>query len=515
MIRLKRLVRGVLSMIVLQWTIWGICGCGERQVLLIREMAHDTLSDIAGDDSGTTPDSETVAETETSVATETATETETAFDTNTEIETAVETETEPVQNCQFDANRIQVTEVDVGQTVLANEEDAALMPIAISPVPEGGSRLAWMGADGAVHITTLNDADEIVENSQAFSAVDFQDVHATSDGGVLLLTRDAAGGGTLNCGAESNLCYIPESPIPCYDMYMVRFDESGERWATRLTSASEFLPPYSTGPGGPPVTMIWWYAHHGRIASNGSSFAAYFGSALSSSNGSCIDIYQGDRMQVVDETGELMDGGFGWGTGPSGYQHVIWNSAAHAYVSVCKTQSGSSGIAAFAPDMFGIWSVDPIYANFSELVLADNGGYWLALSNRKMNQPEQAEGLAEIHLLQFTSDEIKVHEIISLTANANVRSPHIAPFENDTLLLLYETATTPGEMVQADERTTLIEQRSRVNGVRQGMPIAVDSFTGHRYHAMRAFPNGSVAMVNRGDGPDTIKILRVLPCDAH
>ena len=512
MIRLTGLVRVVLSMIALHWTTWGICGCGERRVQLIREMAHDTASGTALDDSETTPDSETVVETESE--TETETETEFESETETETETETESESEPVQNCQFDANRVRVTEIDVGQAVWANEEDAALMPIAISPVPEGGSRLAWMGKDGAVHITTLNDADEIVENSQAFNAVDFQDVHATSDGGVLLLTRDAAGGGTLNCGDESNLCNIPESPIPCYNMYMVRFDERGERWATRLTSASETLPPYSTGSAGPPVTMIWWYAHHGRIASNGSSFAAYFGSALSSSNGICVNIYQGDRMQVVDETGELMDGGFGWGISPSGYQHVIWNSAAHAYVSVCKTESGSSGIAAFAPDMFGIWFVDPIYANFSELVLADNGGYWLALSDRKMNQPEQGEGLAEIHLLQFTSDEINVHEIISLAANANVRSPHIALFENDSLLLLYETATTPGEMARAEERTTIIEQRSRVDGIRQGLPISVDGFTGHRYHAMRAFPDGSVAMANRGDGPDTIKILRVLPCQS-
>ena len=40
-----------------------------------------------------------------------------------------------------------------------------------------------------------------------------------------MLTREAQGGGTLNCGEPSNLCDGGlETPIPCYDMFMVRYD---------------------------------------------------------------------------------------------------------------------------------------------------------------------------------------------------------------------------------------------------------------------------------------------------
>ncbi|KAG2840402.1 hypothetical protein PC113_g19264 [Phytophthora cactorum] len=72
--------------------------------------------------------------------------------------------------------------------------------------------------------------------------VDFADIHADDDGFILLGTRDAEGGGTLNCGDPSNLCSAPSDAVPCYDMYLVCHDGSTETWATKLTSASASLP---------------------------------------------------------------------------------------------------------------------------------------------------------------------------------------------------------------------------------------------------------------------------------
>ena len=91
---------------------------------------------------------------------------------------------------------------------------------------------------------------------------------ADDDDGVILLTRNARGGGTLNCGEPANLCDGEPNPaIPCFGMYMVRFKNAGqEQWATQLSTQSAQLPPYSTGPDGPMVHMIWWYQHHGRLA---------------------------------------------------------------------------------------------------------------------------------------------------------------------------------------------------------------------------------------------------------
>ena len=175
--------------------------------------------------------------------------------------------------------QVKITEVDLGGTVVVNEDDAALKLLSISPIPSGGSRVAWMSNDSKVHITTLDCADNVV-STFALPAMDYGDIYADDAGGVLLVTRDAQGGGTLNCGAPTNLCGTPPNPaIPCYDMYMVRFDGTTETWATKLTTSSASLPPYSTGPTGPQTYFVWWYAHHGRLAFDGTNWAGYYGTA--------------------------------------------------------------------------------------------------------------------------------------------------------------------------------------------------------------------------------------------
>ena len=529
-----------IAVLVLMSLVLAICtvGCGRQQVVLIRQTDTQSGSDtVAASDSGVEPNTGAdsgsgLTDSGTSVATDSnVNESDSASgdsdsmlnDTDShsgdtgsaEVATDSDpyaTDTDSHVACQMSEGRIRIREIDVGQTVVVNSDEAALKPVAISPVAGGGSRVAWMGEGSSVHVTTLNENDEIVQNTLAFPAHDFQDIYATQDGGVLLLTRDATGGGILNCGDENNLCNVPDDAIPCFNMVMVKFDDHGEIWEAPLTGADD-VPPYSTAPDGPATTLIWWYAHHGRIASNGDTFAAYFGSAISISTGSCINIHQGDRMRIVSKAGEIQEGGFGWGCSPSGYEQLIWNSVAHAYVSVCKSENATSGIAAFAPDMAVIWNVDPWYGNLGELVLASDGGYWLALSDRKPGQPERSSGLAEVRLLRFTSDEVSVQQTIPVAANINARAPHLAELGGDALLLLYETSEAPGELSDVPNTQTLVELRDAKDGSPIGEPLTVPNFKSNRYHALRAFPDGSAAIAVKGDGDTTIKILRVLSCD--
>ncbi|KAG3238333.1 hypothetical protein PI124_g16705, partial [Phytophthora idaei] len=167
--------------------------------------------------------------------------------------------------------RIEITEVDVGAAIDANEDEAALKLVVIAAIPGGGSRVAFQSGDSII-VRELDANDKLVASSPAVKVPlhDFADIHADKNGFVILGTRDAEGGGTLNCGNPSNLCGSAPSPaMPCYDMYMVRYDGTKESWATKLTSSSKSLPPYSSGKTGPDVYMIWWYAHHGRIAFDG------------------------------------------------------------------------------------------------------------------------------------------------------------------------------------------------------------------------------------------------------
>ncbi|KAG2976024.1 hypothetical protein PC121_g23397, partial [Phytophthora cactorum] len=121
--------------------------------------------------------------------------------------------------------RIEITEVDVGAAVDANEDEAALKLVAIAAIPGGGSRVAFQSGDSII-VQELDASDKIVSGSSVKVPLhDFADIYADKDGFVILGTRDAEGGGTLNCGNPSNLCGSAPSPaVPCYDMYMVRYD---------------------------------------------------------------------------------------------------------------------------------------------------------------------------------------------------------------------------------------------------------------------------------------------------
>ena len=417
----------------------------------------------------------------------------------------------PLGACALTAERVRVTEVELGTTVVNDEDEAALHPLAISPKPSGGSRIAWMGDDDQVHIAELDAADAVVGEPIALAAHDFSDLYADDDGGVVLLTRDAGGGGTLNCGEPTNLCGTPpDPPIACYDMYMVRFDGADESWATKLTDSSSSLPPYSTSKTGPQVYMIWWYAHHGRIAFDGTNWAGYFGSAISVSQDGCINIHQGDRMKVVAPDGSLGPGGFDWGCSHSGYERIVWDPEANEFITVCKTDNDNR--ISFAPRYQTIRPVDLAYSNLGDLVLAGGGGYWLTTSDIREGQTANMNGLADVRLLHFTTGAADLDLVIAAPDGLNARAPHLAGYGSERLVAAWETSTQSGDLRANDaNRTLYVQTRNRTTGEAEGDPLAVD-VRGNRYQEFRAFPDGSVAYPAPGSTRTSVKVLRILPC---
>jgi hypothetical protein len=417
-------------------------------------------------------------------------------------------------------DHVQITEVDLGGTVVSNEDEAGSKPLVISPIPSGGSRLAWMGSDGKVHITQLDASDHVTGQSFSLPANDFSDLYADNNGGVLLLTRDAQGGGTHNCGTLTNLCGTSfPSDASCYDMYMVRFDGAAQTWATKLTQSSAALPPYSTGPTGADVTFIWWYAHQGRIAFDGSHYAGYYGAAISVSE-TCgqpstlskgINIHQGDQMRVVNTNGSLVQGnGFDWGCSHSGYERILWDPTTSKFVTVCKTDNNNR--IAFAPNITTIYPVDLYYSNPGNLVLATGGGYWLTTSNIRPGQPANANGLADVHLLHFTTGAQDTNIILASDAGLNDRAAHLAAYGSNHLLAAWETSSKTGDLAPNDaSRKLYVQALDRATGAADGSPLAV-SVRGNRYQDFIAFPDGSVAFVAPGSTATKVKILRILPC---
>lgn len=381
---------------------------------------------------------------------------------------------------------VRVAEIDVGSTVLNNDSEIDLRPLSLAAAPSGGSRLAWMGDDGAVHVAQLDCDDQIVGLPFALPAHDFQDIAADDDGGVVVLTRDAQGGGTLDCGTPSNLCDGgPEPPVPCYDMFMVRHDCAGnEQWAALLTTATAELPPYSTGPTGATAYMIWWYQHHARVAYDGTNYAAYFCDAISVSEGGCINIHQGDRMQVVGPGGQLVSGhqdSFDIGCSHSGFTRIAWDESAGRFVMVCKTDNDNR-IAMPAPYRT-VYPVDLASSSVGDLVVG-GGGYWLTVSNQ-----------GSVHLLHFSTGEAD-QDIVLGAGDA----PHLAAFGADHLLAAWQSDT--GLVAQV---------RSVTDGSEVGSPIPID-VPNNRYQSFESFPDGSVGYAAPGTSPTKIRIVRVLPC---
>lgn len=434
---------------------------------------------------------------------------------------------EPTPACALSPERIRVTEVTLGGTVVADENEAELHPLVISPMPSGGARLAWMGEDGLLHITTLDANDQVTGTEVTLAVNDFSDLYADDGGGVVLATRNAAGSGARYCGTLTNLCGNVSS-LPdqheCWDMYMIRFDGTTETWATQLTESSTDLPPYLSSPTDDRVVrFIWWYAHHGRIAFDGQNYAGYYGSAVSLSQ-DCVNadstlsvgvnIHQGDRMNVVGPTGEIVAGlgSFDWGCSHSGYERIVWDPGASRFVTVCKTDNQNR--IALAPRYSTIRPVDLGASNLGDLALATGGGYWLSASDIE----PAGGGNADVFLLRFSvldndatlNDEVPVAN----QAGLNERAPHLAAYGTDGLLVAWETSSSPDDIRQNDtSRTLYVQVRDRSTGAAVGEALPVTGVTGNRYHEFRAFPDGSAAFPARGTSTGSVRIVRVLPCD--
>jgi len=454
-------------------------------------------------------------------------------------------------SCASDlSTRIRVTETDLGVAYAYNEVDnngaaLGLTPLAISPTPDGGSRLAFLGkSDNLVHVVTLDASDQVVPGSLVgLPGYDVQDIYADAKGGVLLVSRTAQGStANNNCGDINNLCGLVANyptAASCYDMYMVRFDGTTETWATKLTDTTASLPAYGTSPTtGDWIIFIWSeYAHNGRITFDGTNYAGYFGAAVTVPGQACVgsstlttgvNIHQGDRMKVVSSTGALQSSaGFDWGCSHSGFERVVWDPSAKKLVTVCKNDAatgGKSGRLAFAPSITTIYPVDLSYSNFGSVLLAGGGGYWLVTSDIRAGQTPDANGLADIHLLHVasTSKPTPDNDIVLASDGNNDRAPHLATYGSGMMLAAWEESSATGDLLQKDSKRQMYLQ---VLDGTTGKPLAGSTSSsagplalpanlnvlGSRYQDFRSFPDGSVAYPAPSSGTK-VKILRVLPC---
>jgi hypothetical protein len=383
-----------------------------------------------------------------------------------------------------------------------------------------------MGNDGRAYVAQLDAADQLVGTPFGIQANTFADIHADDSGGVLLVTRDAQGSGERHCGELDNLCGAAserewQGQQNCWDMYLVRFDGTSPTWATKLTESSASNPPYLTSTtSSTRVIFIWQpFAHHGRIAFNGNGYAAYFGAAMSLSqrctaagtiHPTAANIHQGDRMQVVGLDGQVQSGGFGWGCSHSGYERVVWDAEQARYVAVCKTDNENR--LAMPSPYRTIRAVDLSYSNMSDLLTANGGGTWVMTSDIRPGQPAASNGLADMHLLRFSTGEQELDLVLADQSGVNHRAPHLAAYGSDRMIAGWESASVGGDFsFNNTERQLHVQTLNRATGESEGSPLAVAA-RGNRYQKLVSFPDGSVAFAARGSSTTRINVLRILPC---
>jgi hypothetical protein len=450
-------------------------------------------------------------------------------------------------------SRVRITEVDLGIAYQYSEVDSngaglGLTPLAISPMPSGGSRLGFLGTDGKVHVATLDANDQLVASSViSLSGYDFQDVYADDKGGVALISRTALGSAANNnCGNIDNLCGLTSAyptAASCYDMYLVRFDGTSETWATKLTDTTASLPAYGTSAtSGGNVIFIWSeYAHNGRIVFDGTNYGTYFGAAITVPNQSCVgsstlttgvNIHQGDRMKVISASGAVQTSGFDWGCSHSGYERLAYDSTAKRYVAVCKNDlpdGTSTGRVALAPNFSSnaISPVDLSYSNLGSVLVAGGGGYWVLASNIRAGQTANTDGLADVDLWHFNVSGSNVaapnspDKSVKLVSDSeNDRAPHLVAYGASSMIAAWEESTATGDLKQSDVNRQMYIQV--LDGSTGATPSGASSASagplqvavkGSRYQDFRAYPDGSVAYPAPGSSSTKVKILRVLSCN--
>ena len=368
----------------------------------------------------------------------------------------------------------KITQVNVGVRVAGygQEGDTEPLPMAIAATPSGGSWLAWLGTDGKVYLGKLDCGDHLVGKPTSFAGIDLQDVQADATGGVLLLTRRGSCHTGPLCGGTSS---------PCNTMHMIRFDNSGHQvWERQVTNLTSSRGGYDDG-----ARFVWWYQHHGRLASDGTNYAAYFGVAITVKNGSCVDIHEGDRMQVVNAKGVLVSGhdSFEVGCSHAWTSRIVWDPRTKHFVMACATDNACriaqpdpyQTVAAGACDgsLFG-----------GDLVLAKTKGYWTAWSQG-----------GQVRLSHFTTGAADQ----TIKTSAKSSHPHLVRYGSGRMLLAWQSGSSM--LAQVYDAGT-------GKAVGKQFTIAVRD---HDYQAFKAYADGSAAYPAAGSTSTSIKIARVMP----
>jgi len=233
------------------------------------------------------------------------------------------------------------------------------------------------------------------------------------------------------------------------------------------------------------------YQHHGRIAFDGTNYAAYFSAAITvyrSGSSGCIDIHEGDRMQVVAPDGKLLTGhnSFDWGCSHSWTTRIVWDKANKAFVMTCATDADNCAIE--RPDTRALLFQATCSSKFfnGDLINAPDGGYWSAWSD-----------VGAIRLNHFNFKNAKDTSVDNAGAGQH---PHLVAYGPGNMLLAWGSGSSMAAQVRSMTDASTVGAQ---------FTIAVKD---HAYQAFKPYPDGSAAYPAAGTNSTSINVARVMPC---
>jgi hypothetical protein len=266
-------------------------------------------------------------------------------------------------------------------------------------------------------------------------------------------------------------------------MYLVRFDDDGSVvWEAQVTNLSASLAGYQNG-----ARFVWWYQHHGRIAFDGTNYAAYFGVSITVNNGSCVDIHEGDRMQVIGPNGTKVAGhdSFEVGCSHAWTSRIVWDQRTSHFVMVCATDNNCRIARPNPYRTIASGTCDNTLFG-GDLVLSTNPGYWTAWSQG-----------GTIRLQHFTDGGPDT----AVDDAGSSAHPHLVTYGTNNMLLSWAN----GSSLTAQVR----DAGANASAVGSTFTIAVKD---HAYQAFKPYSDGSVAYAAAGATNTSIKVARVMPC---
>lgn len=392
-------------------------------------------------------------------------------------------------SCTALSERIRTTQPTLPTLSAPSDE---YTPVVLAPYGSNGSLIAWKEKSASqIRVGTLASDDKQFSPLLTTAGDEVHSMVGHSSGGALLMVADDPD------IYSSKYCKSAATPsnAACQKMSLLRFDGKGSVLSsTTLTDKANVD---SEG-----ALFIWWYGHTGRLAWDGSRYAAYFRSAGSYARPNVageIDIHAGDTLRMLDANGNRLSGGWQWGCSHSWSVRLAgnssgWSAFCHgdAYPNALRLQQlSATGVSTKTTEWLSGTSADTRALGG---VVADTDGYWLSYL--------ETTGSLRLHLARFNNNGTLISDqIISSATGIDAQYPFRAYLGKlgSQLLLGWKSGGK------------LILQAADASGTLLGTPVTSAAGVSN-FDEFVSLGNGDLAFANAASS-GVVSVTRVAACN--